>query len=346
MAQQPVPMGIPTPAAPPPMPSASAPPPPPPPVVASPVLPPPPPGGVDVARFQNLAQAPGAFNDPDLHVAGEAMTQGVTVFLFGGVGTWKTTWAGLWPKPIFLSVGQEGGDDALTQLPALYGVKPPRVYAIKSPKQMLDKVNQIAVRYPEMGVDTVVVDSLTYYVDMWIAELNEIRYNDPKIKAMIDKKGGDAAAMTMRDWGLLAMHITKDIAMKLHRTPLNVIWIALEKEIKEQNEQMGSSRVIAVEPYVRGETAVKLPGMCKMIIHANREMIPDPQNPGRMMTRPVYYTSPNHLTKIVRHKYGNCFPEGKLVNLQADGSIDPKLGDLPTFNSIWSRIGKFVHYTG
>jgi hypothetical protein len=287
------------------------------------------------AQVAQPASVP-TYYDPDLHVAGDVVQQGITTFLFGAVGTWKTTWAGQWPKPIFLSVGPEGGDDALVQLPTLYGVQIPRTYHITSPKMMVEKVERIARDYRAMDVNTVVIDSVTFYVDLWIAELMELRYNDPKIRERIEKAGGEATNMTMRDWGLLAMHV-RDLAMKLHKTPLNVIWIALEKEIKENDEQRGTSRVVAVEPYVRGETYVKLPGMCKMIIHANKELRPDPNVMGRMFTQPIYYTSPNFLTKIVRHKYGTAFPEGRL--------IDPTHGDLPTFNAIWSRIGRFVYYT-
>jgi hypothetical protein len=276
------------------------------------------------------------YHDPDLFTPGQGVRQGITVFLFGAVGTWKTTWAGTWPKPVFLSVGPEGGDDALALLPTLYGLQVPRAYHITSPKMMVEKVERISRDYRAMDVNTVVIDSITFYVDMWVSELMQLRYQDPKIREKIEKAGGEATNLTMRDWGILAMHI-RDLAMKLHKTSLNVIWISLEKEIKESNETQGTSRVVAVEPYIRGETYVKLPGMCKMIIHAYKEMQMDPKIPGRLLTLPVYFTSPNYLTKIVRHKYGNAFPEGRLV--------DPVVRDIPTFNAIWSRIGNFVYYT-
>jgi hypothetical protein len=279
--------------------------------------------------------------DPDLRYPGHgAVKQGVTVFLFGGVGTWKTTFAGTWPKPLFLSVGPEGGDDALAMLPDLYNVAAPPCYHVTGTKMMVDKVERIVRDYKTMDINTVVVDSVTYYVDMWIAELLGIRMHDPKVRKRMDKLGVDATSMTMRDWGLLAMHI-RDIAMKLHKTELNVIWVALEKEIKENDEQQGTSRVVAVEPYIRGETHVKLPGMCKMIIHAHKDMKPDtnPAAMGRMRVQPIYYTSPNWLTKSVRHKYGASFAEGKLVD------PDPNYGDFPSFRAIQARIGKFVYTT-
>jgi hypothetical protein len=201
---------------------------------------------------------------------------------------------------------------------------------------MVEKVKQIARDHQAMDVNTVVVDSITYYVDMWVAALMSGRYADPKIREKIEKAGGEATNLTMRDWGLLAMHI-RDLAMMLHKTPLNIIWTSLEKEMKEQNDEMGKSRVVAVEPYIRGESYIKLPGLCKMIIHAYKELRPDPNVPGRMLAHPIYYTSPNYLTKIVRHKYGNAFPEGRL--------IDPQWGDVPTFSAIWNSIGRFVYVT-
>jgi hypothetical protein len=279
------------------------------------------------------------YNDVDLSYPGQAggyVRQGLTVFLFGGVGTMKTTWAGRAPKPLFLSVGAEGGDDALGMIPHLYGETQPPAYHITNCKAMVEKVERICRDYKSMDINTVVIDSVTYYVDMWIAELNELRYNDPKIKARMDKAGGEATNMTMRDWGILGMHM-RDLAMKLHKTQLNVIWIALEKENRVNDEQTGTSRVVSVDPYIRGETTIKLPGMCKMIIHAKKELFPDPNVMGRMISIPKFYTSPNQLTQIVRHKYGDLFPEGCLV--------DTKFGTFPTWEAIHTRIGNFVYRT-
>lgn len=278
--------------------------------------------------------------DPDLHIPGQGADTklGVTIFLFGDVGTWKTSFAGTFPKPLFFSVGPEGGDDALAMLPELYGVKAPLSYHITSQDMMRKKVEVVCREYKDMDINTVVIDSVTYYVDLWIAELMEFRYKDPKIRKKMENQGVNSTIMTMRDWGLLAMHI-RDLAMRLHKTELNVIWTALEKPIKENDENMGTSRIIAVEPYVRGETFIKLPGMCKMIIHAQKEMKPMTNAPGRMFIQPVYYTAPNYLTKMVRHKYGNRFPEGKLVQ------PDPQYGDIPSFGAIYSKIGEFIYMT-
>lgn len=272
--------------------------------------------------------------DPDLHYPGQSVQEGLTVFLYGGLGTRKTTWAALWPKPLFLSMGPEGGDDALAMLPSLYGVPVPPVFRIKSVSQMVEKIDLIRKKYVEWDVNTVVVDSTTYYIDMWIYDLLQHRY--PGISLSKLEEGGMAAAMVTRDWGLLATHM-KDIAMKLHGTRLNVIWLALEKP-ERISDNKGESRVVALTPFTKGEASVKIPGMCKMIMHAMRVMKPNPYNSLTMVTEPVFYTSPTHLTKdFVRHKFGNAFPEGILK--------DSAYGDMPTFRAIYERIGNFVYMT-
>lgn len=272
--------------------------------------------------------------DPDLHYPGQSVKEGLTVFLYGGLGTRKTTWAGLWPKPLFLSIGPEGGDDSLAMLPSLYGIPTPPVFRIRSVSHMVEKIDQISKHYIEWDINTVVVDSTTYYLDMWTYDLLKQRYPGMSLSKL--EEAGMAAAMVQRDWGLLATH-TKDIAMKLHGTKLNVIWIALEKPEKISSPN-GETRVVALNPFIRGEASVKIPGLCKMIIHAMRVMKPNPMNPMTMITSPVFYTAPTPLTKdYVRHKFGNAFPEGVLT--------DSQYGDMPTFRAIYERIGNFVYMT-
>ena len=114
--------------------------------------------------------------DPDMHVPGYTESKvGVSVFLFGGIGTWKTSWAGTWPKPVFLSVGAEGGDDALALLPEIYQIQTPRVYQIKSCKMMSEKVDLIVRNYKAWGINTVIIDSITFYSDLWIRESMEAK---------------------------------------------------------------------------------------------------------------------------------------------------------------------------
>lgn len=268
--------------------------------------------------------------DPDLYVPGtEANRSGMTVFLYGGIGTWKTTWAGQWPSPVFLSCGSEGGDDSLAMLPTLTGKPVPPVYRITSMSALAQKVDFITRNYDKAGWKTVVFDSLTFMADMWIAELISARLSNS------GKSSKDAAAMMQtRDWGFLENFFVKDLAQTLHRTKLNVIWIALEREISETAPN-GDVSVTGRKPMLSGSMKVKIPAMCKLVLHADKTFISDPNNPTRRTVKPIFWTSPSFMTPDVRHKYGNFFPEGKLV--------DPQHGDWPTFEAINARLGTFIY---
>ena len=260
--------------------------------------------------------------DPDLHIPGKSViTRGVSVFLFGGIGTIKTTWAGSWPSPIFLSVGYEGGDDSLAMLPQVLGIETPPVYHIDSTKKMRDKVNYICLNHKKYGWKTVVIDSVTFYTDVYIREVIEV-YQRKNL----------APQMQKRDWAFLEAHICKELAQRLHGTNLNVIWIALSKDKWSSASPQGERHLEGVVPMMQGAAATKLPAMCKMVIYADKELVPAPTG---MISRPVFYTAPTLLTKDVRHKYGNAFPEGQLV--------DPQHGTWPTFRALDERIGQFVY---
>lgn len=262
--------------------------------------------------------------DQDLHIPGQsAPTHGVSVFLFGPLGTIKTTWAGSWPNSVFLSAGQEGGDDSLALLPELLGIQTPPVYHIDSTAKMRQKVEYIAQTYMHYGWKTVVIDSISFYCDIYIREVIMRYQNDGKDPQMVP-----------RDWGFLEAHICKEIAQRLHGTRLNVIWIALAKEKWSAPDRSGERHVTAIQPMLQGASAIKLPAMCKMVVYADKEMRPNAQ--GQMASVPIYRTAPTLLTQDwVRHKYGNAFKEGTLV--------DPECGTWPTFRAVDERIGQFIY---
>lgn len=269
--------------------------------------------------------------DPDLYIPGAQTNQnGMTVFVYGIAGTWKTSWAGSWPSPVFLSSGTEGGDDALAMLPSLTGKPTPPVYRIDSSAMLSNKVEFISRNYERFGWKTVVLDSLTFMSDTWIAEIVGARIR----AAMAANKPDANTQMQQRDWGFLENFFVKDIAQTLHRTKLNVIWIALERELTETKPN-GEMTVVGRRPYVQGGMRTKIPAMCKLIIHAEKTFTSDPQNPSRRLVKPIYWTSPSWMTPDIRHKYGGAFPEGKLV--------DPQYGDWPTFDAVNSRLGQFIY---
>jgi len=275
---------------------------------------------------------------PDLRVPSiDLDVGGFTLFIFGGQGTRKTTGAGLFPNPLFLSCGPEGGDDALTQFPALYGRPIPPIFRVTSVQHMTNYVNWIVTSAKQAGFCTIVVDSITFYIDMWISEELKKR----------QLPNGELPQMRKPDWGALETHLVRNLAMKLHGTGLNIIWLALEKRITESNEKDGTSRLVGVEPLFTGGARLKIPALCKMFVHAENFLEPNPNAMGRSITIPNWWVSPTNLNKDIRHKYGNSFPEGKLVapppafygvQTLPQGFFDP-------FGAIYSRIGNLV-YTG
>lgn len=279
--------------------------------------------------------------DPHLYVPGKTLKRGLTGFVYGWPGTWKTTVLGQFPRALFLSIGAEGGDDALAFLPELYGRPAPIAYDITSTQMLLDRVRYIEsdhkrITHPdtgEVGIATVVVDSMTFYADLWVAELMGLKDNMAKATG---GKHAESITLTRRDWGNLGMHI-RDIAMRLHNTGLNVWWTSLARE-KYSDESKGDAVLESYDPYVKGEAASKLPGMCKMILFADKVSVSSPtqENPGRRVSVPVWHSAPTRLAKLPRHKYGPAFPNGVVA--------DPEYGNLPTFKAFHNAIPQFIYW--
>ena len=265
---------------------------------------------------------------PDIKYPGITQSNhGLSVFLFGEIGTWKTTWCAGAPGVLFFSVGAEGGDDALANMPKL-GLEVPPVFQISSVEMMIKKLNWVLMHHAQLGICTVVIDSLTFYVDMWINDLFTQKMKD---KPLVTPE------MAQRDWGRLENHICKQLAQTLHNSKLNIIWTALVKPEMSEPDAKGERYVKQYLPMMQGAAARKLPGLCKVIIFAEKEVKFDPAT-GTMGSTPIYHTTPpNSKVPIVRHKYMDSIPGGRIA--------DPNCGNLPTFNFLHQCLPQHV-YTG
>jgi hypothetical protein len=279
--------------------------------------------------------------DPDLHYPGqEAPTTGMSVLLFGPIGTWKTTFAAMWPSPVFLSCGTEGGDDALGQVTSIWpGVPVPPTYRIASRNMMVEKIEFIIRNARQFGWKTIVVDSLTYYIDLWIKDLmimrNEVIEEQNK---NLSAKDRFQLAMEIQDWGMLEHHIMKELVPRLHSSGLNVIWTAL---VKDKKDKKGNT--LGIIPDCAGATERKIPGVCKLILFAEPAFAMveqlDPITGVKAMKPkmiPKYWTTPpSPMVQGVRHRYGpSVFPYGFLV--------DPQYGVVPTYEAVRSQIGQYI----
>lgn len=272
---------------------------------------------------------------PALRMAGQSNPEGLTMLIFGELGTWKTSFAATAPNPVFLSIGPEGGDDALGWIPNLYGSPQPPSFRVKCTTDMWQYVEWLSVNARANGFQTIVVDPINAYTDMWMSELLLGR------KAASEKGRGrpeDVMLMRKQDWGGIEIHIIKEILPKLHRTGLNVIWIAHEtKVMNPPMGQDGTPSVREIVPYLQGSVAKKLPNMVKMIIRATKSPAPDPAHPGRFKVSADFWTQPTSLDLIIRHKYGLAFDEGKLVPEPGQQQV--------SFYDVYKRIPWAV-YTG
>jgi hypothetical protein len=275
------------------------------------------------------------FRHQNMVMPGQQMGgSGLTLLIYGILGTWKTSFAAQFPGVIFLSPMLEGGDDALSWVPYLYGVPLPPVIQIQTVAQFTEVVHQIVNQYERTGIKTVVIDSTTVLQRLWIYETLAKRWGDPKMAKKIAKQGAEEAYMVQRDWGLLAGWMNANMTL-LHNTKLNVIWTCLAKTKYEKNSR-GESYIVGFDPHLTGETREMLPAQCKMVMWAEKVVKTDMNNITHMYVQPVFHTSPTPMSKDwVRHKYGLAFPEGQLV--------DPEWGDVPTYRALYSRIGNFIY---
>jgi hypothetical protein len=272
---------------------------------------------------------------------------GMTVFIYGHPGTHKTSWAAQWPAPFFISVASEGGDDALKSYPQVAAMlmqksqmqecppvfntaQPPRAN-IKHSSEIEPLIREICMHHKEWGVCTVVIDSLTYLVDLWLNDVIESRY---KQSQQSGKKIAGSELIRQQDWGFLNNWL-RAIRVHLNNAGLNVIWTCLQQDIFKTNPSNQAEMYLERSiPMLQGQSRVKLPGACKLHINAVATKVPHPGAMGRMMMQPTFYTAPDVNTDL-RHKYAFQFPKGCLW--------DPEFEALPTFRAIWAELHEYIY---
>ena len=163
------------------------------------------------------------------HPAAQAVDnyeKGVTVLIAGHPGSWKSTWAAQWPGVVFLSIASEGGDDSVKKdtfvpvihsmlersqtpdCPPSFNATPPTIFPVKSTQQFKQYIKDITTNHKQWGVCTVVIDSLTYLIDLWIRELIQHKSaSDRNWINQVKKRGGEFLGPP--EWGLLNMFLAQ-----------------------------------------------------------------------------------------------------------------------------------------
>lgn len=220
-------------------------------------------------------------------------------FIYGPLRTSKTTSAATWPSPVFLSAGNEGGDTSLR-------FQSVDVIVIKNVQDMKDAIAYIDMHgKTKHGWKTIVVDSLTYYSDLFIQQASN---NGEK-------------PLQQRDWGLLDLHLQKWLLPKVMSMPYHAVWIANEDEVKDTN---GS--VTSYSPSLYGKTKVKFPGSTDLIVRTTIRTSRNQQ--GQLQSEYLFKTISTDGSPI-GGRFGPAFAEGIIpAHFQAIAQrIGPWIGE-------------------
>ncbi len=148
-------------------------------------------------------------------------THKIKAVIYGGSGSWKTSFWGSAPKPIFASA--EGWLLSIQHLG-------PEYVDIKSIEDLASLLTYLKTQ--KHDYQTIVIDSIT--------EISEI------IKADIQRRSGKQ--MEQRDWGVLSKKI-RDILVGFRNLDMHVLFIAQEKYEKDE------STIIKIFPSLNGKSA-------------------------------------------------------------------------------------------
>jgi hypothetical protein len=166
----------------------------------------------------------------------------ITMLVAGASRSGKTHFAGTFPRPYFLSDATEGGHRTLQHMYDEDFYEPsvrPVVYEIASASDMMEGIVDIENEWKKdpSQVGTIVVDSLTFYAELKFSELEV----------------GPDARDKRKLYGDLASHL-RYIMIRVHKLPVNVVWLSLAKEGGEDHALGGVS--------IPGQTAHKAPARC------------------------------------------------------------------------------------
>jgi hypothetical protein len=218
-----------------------------------------------------------------------------TFLVYGDSRTGKTTWAATFPRPLFLSDETEGGWDSIANMDDAQLFEPdvkPIVWAIS---KMDDMVTARAKAEPLIAsgrIQTIVVDSLSYYCDLFLNFL---------LMAQAKKD-------TRSAYGDLGNHL-RDLRVKTHMLPVNVVWLALAKHPDDVFPVGG--------PMIPGQQADKFMAGVHYIFHSRV----DQQKRGQELLPPTF--------EMRTRKYLG-YIAGNRLGGRANQLPDPLVGDYQT----------------
>lgn len=183
--------------------------------------------------------------------------QRITALSYGQSRAGKTRFAGSWPRPLFLSDATESGWTTLSNMDHNARFEPERapvVWAIEKAADMMQAVHDAEPMVKRGEIHTIVIDSLTFYADLFFNTLDAAGGNRADGRQLYQKLG---------------QHL-KNLREQVHLLGSNVVWLALEKPPGEDTPIGG--------PMLSGQNAAKFAAGCDYVFY-HRSFQSQPNQP-------------------------------------------------------------------
>jgi hypothetical protein len=228
-----------------------------------------------------------------------------TFMIYGPTRSGKTTFAGTFPRPLFLSEATEGGYESLSEdnwddntTPRFEANVPPIVWTIEKQSDMVECLEKAIPLVKSGRVKTLVIDSISFYADLYLTMLIQAQ----------DKKD------MRRAYGDLGIHL-RNLRVKPHSLGVNVVWLGLDQApICEDNKP-----TIPGKPLIPGAQADKFMAGVGFIFHSRVDMVNN--------KAPVYQ---------LRTKRFNGYEAGNRLGLKSSLLPDPFVGN---YSDLMATLG-------
>lgn len=187
-----------------------------------------------------------------------SMTKYRTFCCYGDTRVGKTRFMGTFPNVVVIADASERGWVTMDTMPpdALYHPgQGPIILPVADQADMIYALS-VAERWVYAGyIDTVGIDSLTFYAESWF---------QAQWKKMVAVMGDKADTRSL--YAALANHLS-DTRQQIHRWPCNVVWTALAAPPDDDNPG---------GPMVSGKSRQRFPAGCDHILYHRKWTAQDP----------------------------------------------------------------------
>lgn len=175
-----------------------------------------------------------------------------TFCAYGPTGSGKTTLAGSFPRPVFLSETSESGYESLRGIAASALFEPdvePIVLGIERMNDMTLAREALIPHIQSGMVQTVVIDSLTFYADLFLNYLFAVY-------------AASGPSANLKAYGDLGRHL-RDLRVRWHQLGCNVVSLCLPQD---PNEDQPNGL-----PLIPGREANKFGASCDFLLYLQHE---------------------------------------------------------------------------